>query len=43
MSTIGSTKTEYREAGGKTVCFGTVAPGQDSKEHAAQQVLWSAC
>jgi hypothetical protein len=26
MSMTGRTKTEYREAGGKTVCFGTVPP-----------------
>jgi hypothetical protein len=26
MSTTRRTKTEYREAGGKTVCFGTVLP-----------------
>ena len=26
MSEIGRTKTEYQEAGGKIVCFGTVPP-----------------
>ena len=26
MGTTGRTKTEYREAGGKTICFGTVPP-----------------